>query len=218
MAASDSSPSSLPPARGQAKAEAVLDAARALFVEHGFGATSMDAIAARAGVSKATVYAHHGGKHALFAATTQRACEHVTERMALPAEVADMPLESALRALAHSFLEAILAPQNLTLFRMVIAEQPRFPELGRIFYDSAPGRTRERVRAYLERARRHGLLESIDCELAAAQFLGALRGDLQIQALLGVGPQTIDAPAVVDAAVATFLRRYARVTPAPGGR
>lgn len=92
----------------QGKPGQVLDAARALFIEHGFGATSMEAIAARANVSKATVYAYYASKQTLFAATTQRECRRVHARMALPADVADMSLSSALTDIGHSFLQAIL--------------------------------------------------------------------------------------------------------------
>tara|TARA_B100002049_G_scaffold109303_1_gene80665 strand:- start:649 stop:1290 length:642 start_codon:yes stop_codon:yes gene_type:complete len=207
-----------PEAETPAKSVLVLDAARALFIEHGFGATSMDAIAARAGVSKATVYAHYASKQALFAATTQRECRRVHERMALPQDVTGLPLAQALSTIGHAFLQAILSAQNLTLLRMVAAELPRFPELGTIFYDSAPGRTLASVRAYLEQARAHGLIGDCDCALVAAQFLGALRGDLQIRALLGITPAVADMDAVVDEAVALFVTRYAVVTPAEGGR
>ncbi|MES1929908.1 transcriptional regulator [Salinisphaera dokdonensis CL-ES53] len=196
----------------------VLDAARALFVEHGFGASSMDAIAARAGVSKATVYAHYASKQALFAATTRRECRRVHERMALPDDVGDLSLSRALTDIGHSFLQAILSQQNLTLLRMVAAELPRFPELGPIFYDSAPGLTLASVSGYLEQARSHGLVDLPDCRLAAGQFLGALRGDSQIRALLGLTPDVDDAEQIVDAAVAMFVARYAIVTPARDGR
>jgi TetR/AcrR family transcriptional repressor of mexJK operon len=58
------------------KAESILAAAKRMFLEGGFGAVSMDAIAREAGVSKATVYAHFAGKEELFGAVIGRECEH----------------------------------------------------------------------------------------------------------------------------------------------
>ena len=58
------------------KAESILAAAKRMFLESGFGAVSMDAIAREAGVSKATVYAHFAGKEELFGAVIGRECEH----------------------------------------------------------------------------------------------------------------------------------------------
>ena len=52
--------------RAEAKRAAILDAAEALFVSDGYELTSVDAISARAGVSKRTVYDHFGDKLTLF--------------------------------------------------------------------------------------------------------------------------------------------------------
>lgn len=192
------------------KAEYVLDAARTLFTEHGFGATSMDAIAAAAGVSKATVYAHYDGKQALFAATTARGCERVMADMAIPSDVEDLPPAVALERIARSFVAAIFAPENLALLRVVMAEVRRFPELGGIFYDCAPGLTRSEVARYLERARAHGLIDTADCDLAAAQFLAALRGDLHLRALLGQPVTADEIEANTRFTLQTFVAHHAR--------
>ena len=141
------------------------------------------------------------------------------ERMVVPDDVGGLSLSRALTDIGHSFLQPILSQQNHTLLlRMVAAELPRFPELGPIFYDSVPGLTLASVSDYLEQARAHGLVELTDCRLAAGQFLGALRGDLQIRALLGLASDVDDSEKIVDAAVAMFVARYAIVTPADDGR
>ncbi|GAB3670857.1 TetR/AcrR family transcriptional regulator [Salinisphaera aquimarina] len=192
------------------KAELILNAAKRLFIEHGFGATSMDAIAAEAGVSKVTVYAHYNNKQALFAATTRRECRRVTTRMAIACEVDELPLDRALARIAASFIDAVFAPESLALLRMVLADVSRFPELGAIFYDSAPGLTLASVADYFERMRELGLIEAHDCELAAAQFLGTLRGDLHLRALLGQSVSADRLEAMAAEAVQTFVARYAR--------
>lgn len=194
------------------KAEQVLDAAKRLFIEYGFGATSMDAIAQAAGVSKATVYAHHDSKQALFAATARRACARMVGRMAIAPDSQDLgaapDLEAALTRIGHSFIETILSDEITALLRMVIAEAGRFPEIGRIYYESAPRQTRQSVTRYLEQARALGLVRTHDCELAASQFLGMLRGDVLVATLLGAHSETRDTNRIIEAAVATFVARY----------
>lgn len=195
------------------KAEQVLDAAKRLFIEYGFGATSMDAIAQAAGVSKATVYAHHDSKQALFAATARRECARVVGQMAVANGSQDLSsapdLEAALTRIGRSFVDAILSDEIMALLRMVIAEATRFPEIGRIYYESAPLQTRQNVTRYLEQARAQGLIQARDCELAASQFLGMLRGDVLVATLLGEQSEQRDNNAVIDEAVATFIARYA---------
>ncbi|MES1927017.1 TetR/AcrR family transcriptional regulator [Salinisphaera sp. T31B1] len=193
----------------ECKREAVLRAAKQLFIAQGYGATSMDAIAAAAGVSKATVYAHHAGKKALFAAVTRAECQRVTASMAVADDIESLTLGPALRQIAASFMEAICAPQSLALLRMVATESNRFPELGAIFYDCAPGQTLTSVTTYLERLRARGLIDAADCETVAAQFLGAVRGDVHLRAVLGLSIETGDRTALIEAAVATFVARYA---------
>jgi TetR/AcrR family transcriptional repressor of mexJK operon len=58
-----------------AKRRAILDAAKNLFVRNGYASTSMDAVAAEAGVSKLTVYSHFTDKETLFSAAVVARCE-----------------------------------------------------------------------------------------------------------------------------------------------
>ncbi|AWN16277.1 Transcriptional regulator, TetR family [Salinisphaera sp. LB1] len=191
------------------KAEQVLDAARRLFVERGFGATNMDALAAAAGVSKATIYAHYDSKEALFAATARRECRRLVVRMAIGEDLVEhRALDTALTHIGRAFLDALMSPEIVGLLRMVIAESTRFPELGQIYYDSAPGQTLTSVTCYLERARREGLLIDCDTRRAAEQFLSLLRGDLHLRILLGHPPPRAERDPAIDEAVATFIARY----------
>lgn len=192
------------------KAVQVLDAARALFVAEGFGATNMDAIASAAGVSKATIYAHYDGKESLFAAVVERECERTKARMAIHAG-AGAPvrtLAAVLTDFGHQFVETLGDPEIAGLARMVVAESRRFPELGRIYYDSAPGRMQADLTQRLARACERGQMADTDIETAAEQFLSMLRGDRYIRLLLGLAPVPGDGRRAVEAAVATVMARY----------
>src|SRR5579859_3846502 len=130
------------------KVQQILDAATALFMEQGYGATSMDAIARKAQVSKATLYAHFAGKEELFAAIIAGACARHASALTHP-EGADRDIGDGLRRFARNFLATLLSPNAAAVYRIVIGEGPRFPELGRIFYESGPRLTLDRLAAFL---------------------------------------------------------------------
>lgn len=192
------------------KAEQVLDAAAAVFLEQGFGAASMDAVAQAAGVSKATVYAHFAGKDALFAAIIERACLRHAEILS-GGDTDQTDVEAVLHSVGSNFLGLLLTPQTLAIFRVVVAESARFPSLGRIFFESGPRRVLERLEGYIRFAASHGRLSVEDPHRAAEHFLGLLKGELHLKMVLGINEEVSEQAfaATVDAAVSTFLRAYA---------
>src|SRR5271167_1219230 len=106
----------------------ILVAATELFLLEGYGSTTIEAVAARAGISKRTFYDRFDDKSVLFAAVVHRIIEHIRP----PAEVpllAGADLRSMLRRLAGLILRAALSPQALALHRLVTAESVRFPQL-----------------------------------------------------------------------------------------
>src|SRR6202795_651941 len=109
----------------------ILDVATMLFLGHGFGATSIEAVARRAGISKRTFYHRFSGKEVLFEAVVRR----LIERWSPPFDAAlfDAPsLAEMLRRAAVYMLDVALTPEALALHRLVIAEATRFPALARI--------------------------------------------------------------------------------------
>lgn len=195
----------------QAKTEKILDAALQTFLESGYGAASVDVITARAGVSKATVYTRFPSKQDMFAAVIGRECRACAERMTL-AEISPAPdLALALHRIADTLLDIITLPRNLAIQRLVIAEWTRFPELGRVFYESGPLGTLQNLATFMQREGERGLLHFEDATVAAQHFISLLRGDIQIRALLGVGDLSKAArKRVADHAVAAFMRLYGR--------
>src|SRR5690625_2806850 len=159
------------------KADQVLDAARRLFLERGFDATSMDDVAEMAGVSKATVYAHYNCKTALFAEVIHHECQRSKVHRAIAGKIkGNYSLEVSLAKIGRAYLDTLMWPDLRALARMVIAESTRFPELGKIYYDSGPALTRASLVTYLEQAQQEGTLIDCDVQQAAIQFLSLLRG------------------------------------------
>jgi len=196
------------------KREAIIEAATECFLEAGYGAVSMDAIAHRAGVSKQTIYNHFGSKEDLFGAIIRGWCDQLLTPLLTP-EIKAAGIEAALTSVARQFVELLLSPRSLALYRVLIAEAPRFPELGRISYLSGAAPAVDTLAHYLDEQRRTGGLAVQDSRLAAEQFFGMLNGHMQIRALLGIEPSPPpDAVAAsIRRAVQTFLCAYLRDAP-----
>src|SRR5260370_24204937 len=104
----------------------ILDVATMLFLSHGFGATSIEAVAKRAGISKRTFYHRFSGKEMLFEAVVRRLIDFWTP----PFDTAllEAPsLAEGLRRVGEHMLNLALAPAAPALQPLVIAQAPRFP-------------------------------------------------------------------------------------------
>jgi TetR/AcrR family transcriptional regulator, mexJK operon transcriptional repressor len=186
--------------------ERILDVATELFLAEGYGATSIEAIARRARISKRTFYHRFPDKAALFGAIIHR----IIDRLRPPRDVPlyeGGSLEEILRRLARLMLRAALAPTALSLSRLMIAEAPRFPELAAIA--AREGSRDEAVRqiaAMLERESRTGHLAIDRPQFAAEQFLEAVIGAPRRRALgLGRPMTAAELDAWADDCVNLFL-------------
>ena len=154
------------------KRKAIVEAATTAFLKKGYLGTSMDEIAALAGVSKQTVYKHFADKERLFSEVVTSTVNEASDPV--HAEVVELrdtgDLAADLRDLACRQLALVMQPKLMQLRRLVIAESSRFPELGRTFYDQGPGRTIAALATTFERLAARGLLAVEDPNLAAAQF------------------------------------------------
>ncbi|CUW37499.1 putative transcriptional regulator, TetR family [Magnetospirillum sp. XM-1] len=188
-----------------AKREAILDAAQRLFLDEGYAATSMDAVAARAGVSKATIYAHFEGKDQLFAAIMHRRCE-ASFVFATPDDSFDAA--KTFTTYGERLLTLLMTPDALALYRVVVAESVRTPELAQAFYDTGPTRGKAAISASVVRLQDRGeLVAEVEPMVIADQFIGMLRAETYHRALLGL-PVGRPLAETVAAAVQTLLRAY----------
>ena len=193
------------------KTEAILEAASQLFREHGYGAVSMDQIAREAGVSKATVYAHFESKDRLFAAMIHNACRVYAEGI-MPALTEMEDVRQALTQICREIERFLLAPKTLGIYRVIIAEGPRFPELVQAFIEAGPLPFRKMLAAFFEAANRRGTLKVPNPRLAAHQLIWLVRGPLYLQRLLNLNEVVKDEPnveEVVTGAVDMIMKGYA---------
>lgn len=191
--------------RRQVRRDTILEVAQQSFFELGYAATTMSGIAARLGGSKATLWHHFPCKEELFAAVVDRATAEFQARIA-QALVPGGPIEDGLRRFALHFIARVHSPEAVSLYRLVIAQSRRFPEMARIFFDRAPRRTRETLVGYL--AGYPAMLA--DPDLAARQFMALCVGGLQQEMLLGVAEPAGEAQIAEEAeqAVVMFLAAY----------
>ncbi len=165
--------------RAQIKRERIHRAAQTLFMQHGFEATSMDALALAAGVSKPTLYRYYQNKEALFIAVLEQlAVGHLSEHALLALRDRPMEnlsrLEEALTLWAQETIKHILHPTYIGLMRLLIAELPRFPQLGSQFAEAVPQQGGAFLRALLESARQHGVIVGDDPDLGGRLLVGSL--------------------------------------------
>lgn len=189
----------------------ILDVASAAFLGEGFRATSIEAVARRAGVSKRTFYHRFRGKEVLFEAVVRRLIGRWTPPF--DAALFEGPnLPETLRRAGEYMLRVALTPEALALHRMVIAEAPRFPGLARILHELGAAAGIERVARLFEHEIAAGALRPVDPRFAAEQFILMVVDGPRRRALgLGAPFSRSELRDWVDHSVALFLDGCRRV-------
>jgi TetR/AcrR family transcriptional repressor of mexJK operon len=201
--------------RSARRRQAIIRAAAGVFLEHGYLGATTDEVAARASVSKQTVYKHFADKQRLFAAVIIETTAEVAGQLAdIAASTLDgtQDVRKALRDLADGWLRGMLQPDVLRLRRLVIAEAERFPEVGQAWFDQGFDRALVLLGESLQRLADRGLLRGLgDPTLAADQFAGLVlyRPVNQVMfAGTGATPPSDTLSQIAHAAVDVFLAAY----------
>lgn len=193
------------------KARVVLAAAREVFLANGFSLATTDMIQRAAGVSKSTVYAHYPNKEALFRAVIEVECKRFIEGVR-QRKISDQSLKPVLMETAKVFLDSLLSSDILAVYRIVVSEAPRFPDLGALFYAAGPGAMNKFVAETLEQAMEKGELDlgGVGRDAAASLFVNMVRGEAQMQSLTHpeARASVIQREQWVNEAVTTFIRAF----------
>ena len=192
----------------------ILQGAAIVFAADGYEGASMARIATVAGVSKGTLYNYFNSKAALFSAYVTESCDRFLGHVFDGSEPGDDPA-AALRGIGQRMVRMMLSDMGLTIYRVVISEAAQFPELARGFFEAGPARAIGFMAEWLAAETRRGRLAVADPSFAAEQFFTLCQTRLVMRRKLAMlpDPSGTEIAAVVDAAVAMFLKTYQPASP-----
>jgi TetR/AcrR family transcriptional repressor of mexJK operon len=201
------------PRRSEADAidERVRASALRCFLASGFDGTTMEAVAATAGVSKRTLYAKFPNKRALFAAVVPDALARMPfsgddlDPGSDPRSDPDGDLEAALRSLGRRIVSRLVDPEAVSLRRLAVLESHRFPEFGAAANSDLWRHHASAVVDLLERHARTGAIVVDDVELVADAFVAIVAGEPTILSDLGVRRSVAEEARRIDHAVRLLL-------------
>jgi AcrR family transcriptional regulator len=204
--------------RAELKRQAIVRAARELFLREGFG-VGMDTIAAEAGVSKVTVYNHFGSKEALFTAVITSALDEPLGH-ASSAALEGLPeaedLRAALIDAARTWVHTVRTNKDVTALRnLVAAEQHRFPELGRAWHRHGPEGHHPAVAGALRTLADQGRLAIPDLEVAIIQLYALLVHPHMVFSTYGTHIEDTLTDRLIVSGVDMFLGYYGPGRPMP---
>lgn len=160
--------------RKEARPQELTAAALSLFVERGFAATKLDDVAARAGVSKGTLYLYFDSKDALFKAVIREGIVPALEQgEALYVRYRDDPAR-LLREILLGWWEVIGATELGGIPKLMMAEAQNFPDVAKFYFDEVMERGRDLVRRSLRLGIERGTFRAIDDELIVNVLMAPL--------------------------------------------
>jgi len=198
--------------RTEQKRAQIRAAAKELFLHAGFQGTSTDAILAAAGIaSKETLYRYYAKKEDLFvdvlrSLTTERLrLEQLMEQATSPKSVPE--LRMLLRSITQNVLETMLQPEYLAAIRLMMAELPRFPQLGPLFRQTVPESAMNYLLTLLRNGQANGVVRpNKDLETIVRMLLGTLLTYAIFDGLLlNAQEPPMPEPGVIDAIVENIM-------------
>lgn len=214
MALTTTSPDTCLPRSHAAKRVSILEAATCVFCREGFAGANIDMIAAEAGVSRQTVYNHHGDKEKLFVAVVQALTDRANAGIfATLATFPDHPRDIGAELVDFAVRlnrNCICNSDGKYLRKLLEAEGQRYPELFAPWRENGPGKTWTALAARFARLAHAGYLDLDDPDVAARQFLALNNADLHVSMVLGDQIDDARAREAATNAVRTFLRAYGK--------
>jgi TetR/AcrR family transcriptional repressor of mexJK operon len=165
------------------KRASILRAARPIMLRDGLGGTTLDRVSAEGGIAKMTLYRHFPSKEALFEGLVTAVCEYMREGLEnAPSADIDQPAPNRLADELRAFTSALIEPDALALYRLIVADGWRFPGLARIFDQSGMQVIRQRIGELLET----GGVPADQSRQVAAEVVELALGDAYQRAILGI--------------------------------
>lgn len=156
--------------RGEERRSRILIAATDCFLKFGFGVTSIDAIVARSGGSKATLYRYFPTKEDLFRAVV----DSIVGNGPIPLLNDQIPVRDALLDFAQKRMVVVLSAHHQALLRLIAGEAERFPDIAKLYYERGPQKSQDNLSGYLRLLKRRYSLKTLAPSHAAQSFIGML--------------------------------------------
>ena len=163
----------------QRKIAGILAAARTEFFANGFSATSIEGIAARAEVSKVTVYTWFKNKENLFAEVVKAECADMRKNFTVE-NLVETGLREILQRAANGMLDFLMRDELVRFERILAAEVSRDPKIGDYFLDNGPRALLGDLTKLLEVSVKKGEIQSEDLRASAEMFAGLVMGRLDL--------------------------------------
>ncbi len=189
--------------------EKILHAALAVFLEVGFERANLEKVAARAGVTKPTIYSHFGSKVGLLKAVAQQQAQQVIAQFS-PCLKSTGNVRRDLTGFAKSFLANMLGPDAMRVHRFAIVEAMTHPELVAPLLSAGPQKLDQVLQDYLEAETKSKRLRCVNPLLAAKQLIGLLIGmDFLTVVVSQDVPSEAEIKKRIASAIDVFLNTYA---------
>ena len=184
----------------------ILRAARPILLRDGLGGTTLDRVAAEGGIAKMTLYRHFPSKEALFEGLVTAMCQYMREGFEnAPSADIDKPAADRLGGELRAFTSALIEPDALALYRLIVADGWRFPNLARVFDQSGMRVIRQRIAAVLE----SGGVPAKKSKQVAGEVVALALGDAYQHAVLGIAEDGEAFARQIDVAIEYGLSRPA---------
>jgi AcrR family transcriptional regulator len=193
--------------RKEARPTEILEAALACFAEKGFAATKLDDVAARAGITRGTLYLYFTSKEELFKAVVRQSVLPILAGRERMQARADLPVAEQLRAFILSIPAQITGTPLPAIPKIIIAESRNFPDLAEFYFAEVLSRLRRSIRALLRRGVRAGEFRKIDIDQVFYCTIGPLIAAILWRSVFAAFDKHAPDPGLVARAHADLLLR-----------
>ncbi len=192
------------------KRQAILDIAMEAFSKQGFSATSMSQLAKKLGGSKATLYNYFSSKEEIFSAVMESSAAEQISNAFLSLDP-ERDVKSALLEFGYNFLDSILTPHAMGIYRMAISEAER-SDIARLFYENGPKKGWTHLSEYVTQQIEKGKLRECNAWLASMHFKALLSSEYVEQYAFGAveKPNKFQMQQTVEQAVTAFMTLYGK--------
>ncbi len=181
----------------------IAEIGRGIFLERGFGRTTMDEVAARARVSKTTLYRFFANKLELFAAVVEA---HRHSMLAFPDDLDRLTVEEALRVIIRIDIDAEEDRERHALLELAFFENIAHPELGDVIFVHGAEKSRSELADRLRSWTQAGLLSLGDADLAAGLLMDMVFGGRRPPTSLGDKEDREARRCRLEGCISLFLR------------